>query len=159
MLAIQDEVDLRDAQGHFSNIAALSRRFAGAAGVAAAGAHGGPLRALRDQNLSGRFHGWRGLSGQRYVCTIFASAGDAGAFADAVVIAVARHACGTSEAVLIGQSGALPDCFAASRFVAWARELGANEWHVHLMAEHALARSEAIADLQAASGRNGCCHA
>ena len=159
MLAIRDDGDVRRAPGHFSNIAARPPRTAGATGLAAVGRHDGPLLALRAHSLAGRFHGWRGASGLRYVCTIFAKAGDAGAFADAVVIAVARHACGTSEAVLIGQSGALPDCFASSRFVARARELGTNEWHVHLMAATALARTGAIADLQAASGRNGCCHA
>lgn len=148
MQAIREPADLRAVFGQFTNIDGPVRRRAG---------HEGPLRALQGQPLAGRFHGWRGVSGQRHVCTVFATAEEAGAFAQAIVIAVARLPSGACEAVMIGQTSAVADCFSCGGFVAQARSLGASEWHVHLLAICRAARNAVIADLQAlADGPGGC---
>lgn len=139
MQAIRERADVCADFGQFTNIAAAGP---------GRGWREGPLMALKNQPLAGRFHGWRGASGQRYICTVFATAEEAGACAQAIVIAVARKSSGACEAVLIGQTGALPDCFALGRFVAQARGLGANAWHVHLLASSRAQRSAAIADLR-----------
>ena len=139
MQAIRERVDVCADFGQFTNIAAAAPARAG---------REGPLLALEGQSLSGRFHGWRGASGQRYICTVFATPEAAGACLQAIVIAVARQSSGACEPVMIGQTGALPDCFALGSLVAQARGLGANEWHVHLIARSRAQRSAAIADLQ-----------
>ena len=107
-----------------------------------------PLAALPDGLLARRFHGWRGLSGRRYVCTIFAVPEEALEFADAVVIAVARDASGLRRAVAVTQTGDLAEVADFSLLVAAACAQEACEWHVHLMAQSVCARRAMLDDLQ-----------
>ena len=148
MQAIRERIDPCAVFGQFVNNNRPCRKLIG---------QEGPLRALQGQQLAGRFHGWRGASGQRHVCTVFATPEDAGAFAQAIVIAVARQASGACEAVMIGQTCAVPGCFASGSFAARARALGASEWHVHLLAASKAARQAVIADLQAFAEEPGGC--
>ena len=108
----------------------------------------GPLAALPDGDLSRRFHGWRGLTGRRYVCTIFSEAAPALELADAVVIAVTRGHDGQLHALSIIETGSWPHEIDFLMFQTAANALGASEWHVHLLANHVDARAKMMADLR-----------
>lgn len=87
---------------------------------------------VATDGLRDRFFSWRGLSGRRYVCSVF-RAGEEGFVADVVsglIIGVAREA-----------GAARPVCVFAARggerreLRALAQELGVVEWHVHFCAD------------------------
>jgi hypothetical protein len=112
-----------------------------------------PLGCLSDGALASRFHAWRGLSGQRYVFTVYPvdhkdmSAGlpDLG---NAVVIAVAFD--GRRERIRVAIFEAGWDGGRLARrgeAVDAALAAGAREWHVHLLAASAEARRGVIRDL------------
>ncbi|WP_363349876.1 hypothetical protein [Methylocystis echinoides] len=100
---------------------------------------GQELDSLAEANvLRGRFFSWRGVSGRRYVCSVF-QRGEEGFISDldgGVVIGVAR-----------GGGSLRPLCVLAARdngtkppLARLARELGVDEWHVHFCAGDATAR-------------------
>lgn len=92
---------------------------------------GQALASLLTSDLRERFYSWRGLSGRRYICSVF-SAADAAVVAEftaAAVIGVAK----------IG-AARRPVCVMSSReFHIWgdirsregAESHGVSEWHVH----------------------------
>ncbi len=90
-----------------------------------------PLQALRACSLQDRFYSWSGLSGKRYVCTVF-KIGDESAlrdFASAAVIGVSNSG-GHRRPICVLQ----PSDFGTSEgrhAVEAALTLGANEWHLH----------------------------
>ena len=92
---------------------------------------GQALASLSTSDLRERFYSWRGLSGRRYVCSVFSAAESAvvSEFTAAAVIGVAK-------------AGAerRPVCVMSSReFHVWgdigsregAESHGVSEWHVH----------------------------
>lgn len=109
-----------------------------------------PLAGVVGSLLARRFHGWRGHSGRRYVCTIFAAPEVALDFGDAVVIGVARDAAGLRRAVAVTATGDLPGGIDFTLFVAAASARGACEWHVHLLAQNVCARRRVLDDLRLA---------
>ncbi|WOJ89329.1 hypothetical protein RZS28_16250 [Methylocapsa polymorpha] len=112
-----------------------------------------PLDCLAGGALASRFHAWRGLSGRRYVCSVFpaqrnAWLGGLPEFDAAVAIAVKSDAHGELCRIMVfepcwrdGQFRGDPDCVSA------ALSAGVCEWHVHLLAESPEARRVAIDDL------------
>ena len=98
------------------------------------------LAPLRER----RFTSWRGRSGKRYVASVFSVSDEAAlGFADAVMIAVSadRH-------VLVARdSGPFGIEAAMTRWRDAVLAAGADEIHVHLLAETAEARRSAVADL------------
>lgn len=98
--------------------------------------YAGPLQATRDPALAGKFHFWRGISGQRYACTRF-PAGAVPAYEEAVALFV-RH---TSDGpVIIG---------AAPGHRANAAPHATDEVHIHLVRGGSDAVMEAHRDLSA----------
>lgn len=100
------------------------------AGGMRSAAEGLALAALVDSYLERRFYSWVGLSGARYICTVF-GAGDAEAissFTGAAIIGVA-HNDGVRRPVCVLD----PSDFAATSQaqVIAAVALAVNEWHVH----------------------------
>jgi hypothetical protein len=109
------------------------RKFAKARRDAPPGASpsGQALASLLTSDLAERFYSWRGLSGRRYICSVF-SAADAAVvseFTAAAVIGVTR----------VG-AARRPVCVMSSReFHVWgdigsregAESHGVSEWHVH----------------------------
>ncbi len=91
-----------------------------------------------------RFAAWRGRSGRRYVTSVFAAGDDmALGFADAVMIAVSAE-----RTVLAARdSGPFGVEAAMTRWRDAAIQAGAQEIHVHLLAESAEARRAAVSDL------------
>lgn len=108
-----------------------------------------PLTALFGDPLAARFHGWRGASGKRYVCTVFCDPAEIRDFAAALVLCVARDHDGSRRLVAMATADdpvrpAWLDSLAQGRPVR-----GANEWHVHLIAATAADRAAALEDLRA----------
>lgn len=98
------------------------------------------LAPLRER----RFTAWRGRSGKRYVASVFA-AGDETAlgFADAVLIAVTAG----REVLAVRDSGPFGIGAAMARWRAAVVMAGAEEIHVHLLAETLESRRAVVADL------------
>jgi hypothetical protein len=104
-----------------------------------------PLQALTECSLQSRFYSWAGLSGKRYVCTVF-KIGDereVGFFNDAAVIGVANID-GHRRAVCLLH----PSDFETSgrrHAVEAALTLGANEWHIHFTPDYGKLAMDLIA--------------
>jgi hypothetical protein len=109
-------------------------KFAKARGEAPPGAapSGQALASLLSSDLRERFYSWRGLSGRRYICSVFSAAEVAvvSEFTAAVVIGVANKVGAPRR----------PVCVMSSReFHVWgdigsregAESHGVSEWHVH----------------------------
>ena len=114
-----------------------------------------PLVGLVGSDLSRRFLHWRGASGRRYLFSIFplhhaASIDEAPRFHDAVVLAVMRDAAGERRILVADETGALPDLFYASAQLRDAVAAGANEIHVHLLADDVSGRGAVLRDLDGA---------
>ncbi len=107
-----------------------------------------PLAALDRTGLEDLFRVWFGASGRRYICSVY-PVGAPPAFdcGRAVVAAVRKHAKAlepSAEIAFVFQPAADDDLGVWERK---ARQCGANEWHVHLLAETAAARDFAASDL------------
>jgi hypothetical protein len=93
---------------------------------------------VESTNLRSRFFAWRGLSGRRYVCSVFQS-GEEGFVAgveNGVVIGVAREGA-SARPVCVFQAEAGQ---ARRSLRDLAQELGVVEWHVHFCADAEAAR-------------------
>jgi hypothetical protein len=105
-------------------------------------ARGQELESLVEtQGLRDRFFAWRGVSGRRYVCSVFRR-GEEAFVADVtqgVVIGVAREGREGNLArpvcVLQAREGGLDRALAAM-----ASEFGVAEWHVHFGDDAGIAR-------------------
>ncbi|WP_051335308.1 hypothetical protein [Methylocapsa acidiphila] len=114
-----------------------------------------PLDCLAGRALASRFHAWRGLSGRRYVCSVFPAEADAlwgglPEFDKAIVLAVALDSQNARR-----QISAFELEWREGRFcgqpeqVREALRAGVREWHVHLLTESPHERRAALADLTA----------
>jgi len=113
-----------------------------------------PLAALSGGRLAQKFQAWQGVSGQRYVCSVFAARDPAAmeavtSYSDAVVLVVRRDHTGAHRLVAIGDSGALPELFWHGAAIAALRAKGVDEFHIHLMAETSALRQQLIEDILA----------
>lgn len=116
-----------------------------------------PLGSLAGGSLASRFHAWWGVSGQRYICTVFAAdpaEPDFGLpeFAEMIVLAVAYDSAGERRLLALRHMDADTDLAARRRFIESHWEAGATEWHVHLLSEGGRQRHAAAEDLQARLG-------
>ncbi len=143
-----------------SAAATLSRPVAAPAAplIRPMAASAAPLAGLAGTELSRRFRHWRGASGRRHLFSVFplGSAGgptpgdDAPRFADAVVMAVGRDAEGIPRIFALDETGPFPDLFYGGSLFRAALAEGADEVHVHLLADGPAARSAVLRDLEAA---------
>jgi hypothetical protein len=97
------------------------------------------LQSLAGDSLASRYHAWRGGSGRRYICSVFAIAADVPEanlpdYTDVVVLAVAGDENGARRCLSVFMRGTTADLVAQRRFVVAALEAGAVEWHIHLLA-------------------------
>ncbi|MGL4975305.1 MAG: hypothetical protein ACRC56_08410 [Bosea sp. (in: a-proteobacteria)] len=102
-----------------------------------------PLHSAAAQTEK-RFTAWHGRSGRRYVASVF-RASDAWAltFVDAVLIAVSAE----RRILAVRDSGPFGVEAALGRWRDQCVAAGATEFHVHLLAEDAEARRQALIDL------------
>ena len=105
------------------------------------------LAALDRTGLEDLFRVWAGASGRRYICSVY-PLGEPRAFdcGRAIVAAVRKSAAGAAI-VFVFQPGAGDEADELRNWAQKARQRGANEWHVHLLAESPAARHFAARDL------------
>lgn len=108
---------------------------------------GAPLAALVGGALVDKFHAWRGRSGQRYMFSVFPIDADMPDFDDAVVIATAVGSGAARQSLLIADTGSLPELVLRGAAMARARQRGASELHVHLLARTQAERRAVLRDL------------
>jgi hypothetical protein len=90
---------------------------------------------------------WRGASGRRYVCSVYAIGEPPGFDFERAIVAAVRRGEDGGAILFVFEPG--PQA-ARDRFRQWtekARQQGADEWHVHLLAESPEAREFALRDL------------
>lgn len=100
---------------------------AATAGSSHTAPRGQALASLNSSELRARFYSWRGISGQRYVCSIFQADEQAvvQTFSSAVVVGVANDR-GVRRPVCVMSAREVSSVGAAS-----LGRIGVNEWHVH----------------------------
>ncbi len=104
------------------------------------------LAALAGTSISSRFCSWIGLSGRRYIFSVYQAA-DCPAFRDAVLLAAIRDMTGQRRVVSVWETGAFPEPVLAKA----QRELSAFgpgvEFHLHLLTTSSSERRATVADL------------
>ena len=107
---------------------------------------GSSLAALDGMPISSRFCSWLGLSGRRYVFSVY-PASECPAFRDAVLLAAIRDMTGQRRVVSVRETGPFPEPVVEKA----QRELRAFglglEFHLHLLAASSAERSATVADL------------
>ena len=107
---------------------------------------GSALVALADTSLASRFCSWRGLSGRRYVFSVYTPS-DCPAFCNAVLLAAVSDDAGGRRMVSARETGVLPEPIVARM----ERELrvygGRLEFHLHLLGSSPAKREAALSDL------------
>jgi hypothetical protein len=107
---------------------------------------GGALAALAGMPFASRFCSWAGLSGRRYVFSVY-SASTCPGFCHAVLLAAVRDRSGGRRVVCVRDTGAFPEPVVA-RAQREFRALGPGlEFHLHLLPSSAADRAATIADL------------
>jgi hypothetical protein len=105
-----------------------------------------PLLALEGEALGARFRSWRGISGRRYIFSVY-NRQSCPAYSDAIVIVAASHADGGRRVIFIADTGCFPE-------IAFAKALaladGEAEFHVHLLARSRAERQAVMDDLSQA---------
>jgi hypothetical protein len=110
---------------------------------------GAALAALAGMPFSRRFWSWTGLSGRRYVFSVYPAL-TCPAFCDAVLLAVVRDAADRPRVVAVCDTGAFPEPVVARaqrQFRAYGPGL---EFHLHLLPSSPADRAAALSDLASA---------
>jgi hypothetical protein len=114
--------------------------------------HASALAALAGTPLAQRFCSWTGLSGRRYVFSVY-PASDCPAFCDAVMLAAVRDDAGRRRVLSVRDTGAFPEPVVA-RAERDFRAYGASlEFHLHLLASSPAELAAAVADLTGSDSR------
>ena len=107
---------------------------------------GSGLASLADTRFSSRFFSWAGLSGRRYVFSVY-PAQTCPAYCDAVMLAAVRDGSGRRHVVSVRETGAFPEPVVA-RAVGELRAFGSGlELHLHLLPSSPEEREATVADL------------
>jgi hypothetical protein len=110
---------------------------------------GAPLAALAGMPISSRFCSWLGLSGRRYVFSVY-PAPDCPALRDAVLLAVIRDMTGQRRVISVRETGSLPET-AIARAQHELQAFGSGlEFHLYLLGASSSERAAAVADLEIA---------
>lgn len=107
---------------------------------------GAALAALAGMPFSSRFCSWTGLSGRRYVFSVY-PASSCPSFCHAVLVAAVRRGPGRPRIVSARDTGTFPEPVVARaqrEFRAYGSGL---EFHLHLLPSSSAERSATIADL------------
>ena len=107
-----------------------------------------PAVICREKQVAQPYHYWRGASGARYLHSVY-SLRDCPALPQATFIIVRRDEDGTRRPLKIGQTVENAQSLNLARLRHLGAKLGANEVHIHLLAETAEDREEVAADLNA----------
>ena len=107
---------------------------------------GSSLPALEGMPISSRFCSWVGLSGQRYVFSVYPAL-ECPAFRDAILLAAIRDMTGERRVVSVHETGPFPEPVvekAQRELLAFGPGL---EFHLHLLAASSVERTATVADL------------
>lgn len=107
-----------------------------------------PALICREKLIAQPYHYWRGASGARYLHSVY-SLRECPALPKATYILVRRDDDGTRRPLKIGQTVAKADTLNLARLRQAGAQLGANEVHIHLLAETDEARTAVTTDLSA----------
>ena len=107
-----------------------------------------PALVCREEQLTQPYHYWRGVSGKRYLHTVFPLIG-CPVMPKANYILVRCDQDGTRRPLDIGQTASDAESLNLAHLRRRAALLGANEIHIHLLSESARQRRAAEADLSA----------
>jgi hypothetical protein len=109
------------------------------------------LVALADTPLASRFCSWPGLSGRRYIFSVYPWS-ECPPFCHAVLLAAVRNDAGRRQALSVFDTGAFPE----PALLRARRDLSVYdarlEFHLHLLASSAAERESVLADLAVHSG-------
>jgi hypothetical protein len=106
-----------------------------------------PLAALDRTGLEDLFRVWAGASGRRYICSVY-PLGEPPAFDCArAIVAAVRKSAGGAGIVFVFRPDAGDEADELRSWTQKARQRGANEWHVHLLADTPASRQFAARDL------------
>jgi hypothetical protein len=108
-----------------------------------------PALVCAESPFDQAFHYWRGASGRRYLHSVYSLIG-CPALPQANYILVRRHEDGTRSPLHIGQTRDDAVTLNLAHLRHTGAKLGANEVHLHLLAETAEQRSQVETDLKAA---------
>jgi hypothetical protein len=111
-----------------------------------------PALVCAEARFAQAFHYWRGASGRRYLHSVYSLIG-CPALPQANYILVRRHPDGTREALLFGQTKDDAVSLNLAHLRHEGAKRGANEVHIHLLAETAEERAAVAEDLTAAHTR------
>jgi hypothetical protein len=107
------------------------------------------LAALAGMPISSRFCSWLGLSGRRYVFSVYPAL-DCPALRDAVLLAVVRDMTGQRRVISVRETGSFPEpVIAKSQHELQAFGSGL-EFHLYLLGASSSERAAAVADLEIA---------
>jgi hypothetical protein len=104
------------------------------------------LAALAGTSISSRFCSWIGLSGRRYIFSVY-QAGDCPAFRDAVLLAAVRDMTGQRRVVAVYETGAFPEPVVAKAQHDLSAYGPGVEFHLHLLTTSPAERRATVADL------------
>jgi hypothetical protein len=108
-----------------------------------------PALVCAESMFAQAFHYWRGASGRRYLHTVYTLIG-CPALPQANYILVRRHDDGSRTPLLFGQTKDDAVTLNLAHLRHNGAKLGANEVHIHLLAEGADQRNQVETDLNAA---------
>jgi hypothetical protein len=111
-----------------------------------------PALVCSEAAFAQAFHYWRGASGRRYLHSVYSLIG-CPALPRANYILVRRYDDGTRAALAFGQTRDETASLNLAHLRHQGAKCGANEVHIHLLAETAEARAQVEADLVAAHSR------
>lgn len=107
-----------------------------------------PALVCSEKLIAQPYHYWRGASGARYLHSVY-SLRECPALPKATYILVRRDKGGARRPLKIGQTIAEAETLNLARLRQAGARLGANEVHIHLLAESDEERSAVTADLSA----------
>ena len=108
-----------------------------------------PALVCAEEGFAQAFHYWRGASGQRYLHSVYSLIG-CPALPQANYILVRRHEDGTRTPIAFGETKDDAISLNLAHLRHKGAKLGANEVHIHLLAETAVDRARVEDDLTAA---------
>jgi hypothetical protein len=111
-----------------------------------------PALVCSETAFAQAFHYWRGASGRRYLHSVYTLIG-CPALPRANYILVRRHGDGTRSPLAFGQTRDDTATLNLAHLRHHGAKCGANEVHIHLLAETADARAQVESDLLAAHTR------
>jgi len=107
-----------------------------------------PLACLDRTGMEDWLQSWRGASGRRYICSVYAI-GEPPAFdCDRAIVAAVRKGAEGASIVFVFQPGPEAESDGLREWTEKARQYGADEWHVHLLAGTREERDFALRDLE-----------